>query len=132
MTSLSVPRDRFDNPEEMERRVSAAPPATQGALRTALRYLCEREGPVNLPADRLNLAFDLLDPAERVVACWLHTRTNGKLRRSYGADALKAARAAGYRCQECGFDDVRVLNLEHVDGRVAGTPFGCLCGTATR
>lgn len=127
MNPLSVPLDRFDNPEEVERRVSAAPPASQGSLRTTLRYLYEREGPVNLPVDRLNTAFDLLEPAEQVVACWLQTRTNGKLRKTYGANALRAARAAGYRCQECGFADVRVLNLDHVDGHVPGTPFACLC-----
>jgi hypothetical protein len=82
---------------------------------------------VNLPRERLLRAERHLEAAERIVIRWLYTRTNGNLRSSYGASALRAARASRYRCQECNFGDVRVLNLDHVNGRVAGSPFACLC-----
>src|SRR5262249_44205084 len=98
-----------------------------GSLRTALGYLYKDDGPVNLPRDRLRVAEPHLEAAETIVIRWLYTRTNGSLRSSYGAAALRAARASRYRCEVCKFADVRVLNLDHVNGRVTGTPFACLC-----
>jgi hypothetical protein len=82
---------------------------------------------VNLPRERLLVAEPHLQAAERVVIRWLYTRTNGNLRSSYGASALRAARDSRYRCEACNFGDVRVLNLDHVNGHVANSPFACLC-----
>jgi hypothetical protein len=45
-------------------------------------------------------------------------KSNGSRRRSYGRESLVAARRSRYRCQECGHADVRVLELDHVEGRV--------------
>lgn len=117
----------FNNDSLIKVRVAAAPAAEQGALCTALRYVYKDDGPINLPRSRLLIAEPYLNPAERIVIRWLYTRTNGRLRKSYGAGALRAARSSRYRCQVCDFNDVRVLNIDHVDGHVAGTPFACLC-----
>jgi hypothetical protein len=124
---LSIEADRFNNDHHLETRLAVVPPSHRGALRTALGYLYNDNGPINLPRDRLLLAEVYLEEAERLIIRWLYTRTNGNLRSAYGAVALRAARASRYRCEVCGFADVRVLNLDHVNGRVADTPFKCLC-----
>lgn len=124
---LEVPLERFDNQELLEARVAAAPPAVQGSLRTVLTYLYQSDGPKNLPSDRLALARAQLEPAEWIAAKWLQTRTNGSEKKNYGHGVLKAARAARLRCQACGFSDVRALNMDHVEGRVEGATFACLC-----
>ena len=122
-----IPIDRFDNAQYLESRVSGTDSAEAGSLRTALRYLYLSDGPINLPRDRLKKAEPFLEPAERVVIRWLYTRTNGSLRSRYGAAALRAARRQRYRCEHCGHADVRVLNLDHVEGRGNREQFACLC-----
>lgn len=124
---LTINGSRFNDAAYIETRVAAVPAPDRGSLRTALRYLYLNDGPHNLPAKRLRSAKAHLEAAELLVIRWLFTRTNGRLRNSFGTPALRAARLARYRCQECGFPDIRVLNLDHVDGRVEGTPFACLC-----
>lgn len=126
-TPLVVDAEAFNNHSLIEERVSAVAAGAQGALRTALCYLYQDNGPLNLPRQRLLVAEEFLDDAERVVIRWLSTRTNGSLRKAYGSAALLAARASRYRCEVCGFQDVRVLNIDHVDGRVIGSAFACLC-----
>jgi hypothetical protein len=125
--SYAVPSERFDDQSYIETRVAKAAPADQSALRSALNYLYRSNGPLNLNRAHMKAATAYLDPGEQVVMRWLYTRTNGSLRKTYGATALMAARSARYRCETCSFDDVRVLNLDHVKGRVEGTPFACLC-----
>jgi hypothetical protein len=127
MIELIIDRTRFNDDNYMERRVGLVAADDQGALRTALAYLYKDNGPINLPRDRLLRAKRYLDDAELIVVQWLQTRTNGRLRKSYGTQALRAARSSRYRCAVCSFADVRVLNLDHVEGRVAGTRFACLC-----
>ena len=112
MSSFSIEPDRFDDSEYIESRVAQASDEDQGKLRTALRYLYLTDGPVNLPRDRLLASEPYFDEAEAVLARWLYTRTNGSERRNYGQEALKAARNARYRCETCGFADVRCLNLD--------------------
>jgi hypothetical protein len=124
---IAIVGSRFDDHGYIESRIAIVPDGDRGSLRTALSYLYKEDGPVNLPRDRLLAAEPYLDDAERLVIRWLYTRTNGNLRSTYGAGALRAARASRYRCEVCGFADVRVLNLDHVHGHVAGTPIACLC-----
>lgn len=124
---IAIESSRFNDDEYIESRALAVPVPDRGSLRTALSYLYKDHGPVNLPRDRLRIAEPHLEAAERLIIRWLYTRTNGNLRSSYGAAALRAARTSRYRCEVCEFTDVRVLNLDHVNGRVAGTPFACLC-----
>jgi hypothetical protein len=124
---LSIDATRFNNTGHIEPRVASAPEASRGALKTCLAYLYKDDGPLNLPRDRLLAARPYLEPAELLVVQWLYTRTNGNLRKAYGAESLKAARIARYRRSVCNFSDVRVLNLDHVQRRIQGTPFACLC-----
>jgi hypothetical protein len=126
-TLLSIDRDRFNNDAYVQQRVAAAALPDRGSLQTALKYLYLDNGPINLPRDRLKLTKPYLDEAERVLIQWLQTRTNGSERKNYGKDALVAARQSRYRCEHCGFADVRALNLDHVEGRVTGASFACLC-----
>lgn len=124
---LVIDAESFNNSSLIEARVVGVGASAQGALRTALCFLYQDDGPLNLPRQRLVLAEEFLDEAERIVIRWLYTRTNGSLRKTYGSAALVAARVSRYRCEVCGFPDVRVLNIDHVDGRVVGTAFACLC-----
>jgi len=124
---LSIDESRFNNNCYIEQRVALVAENLRGPLKTCLAYLYKDDGPVNLLRERLLDARSSLEPAELMIVNWLHTRTNGKLRKTYGAESLKAARAARYRCSVCGFADVRALNLDHVHGKVQGTPFACLC-----
>jgi hypothetical protein len=118
---------RFNNNAYIEERVIAADLADRGSVKTALRYLYLDDGPINLPRDRQKIAEKYLEDAERILIRWLATRTNGSERKNYGSRALITARSTRYRCQQCGFSDVRCLNLDHIDGRVDGTEFACLC-----
>jgi hypothetical protein len=119
---------RFGDSKSIETRVEGVPDVAQGSLRTALTYLYMGDGPADLPRDHLKLAERHLDPAERILIRWLWTRTNGRLRKHYGQKSLLAARAAQYRCESCGFADVRVLNLDHIHGRESDADeFACLC-----
>ena len=124
---LSIDRRRFNNDRHIENRVALVRTSDRGSLRSALLFLYIDNGPRNLPRKRLLVAEPYLEPAEQLVVRWLYTRTNGRLRSKYGATALIAARASRYRCSVCKFADVRVLNLDHVSGRVDGTAFACLC-----
>jgi hypothetical protein len=121
-----IPMERFDSADYIETRVSDEP-LVAGLLRTTLRYLYLSDGPINLPRDRLKASKPFLEPAELVLACWLHTRTNGSERKNYGAPALRAARRQRYRCEHCGHADVRVLHLDHIEGRKRQGDFACLC-----
>jgi hypothetical protein len=124
---LTVDHSRFNNEAYIWSRVSSAAPPDRGSLQTALKYLYMDNGPINLPRDRLKTTKPYLDDAERVVIQWLQTRTNGSERRNFGSPALIAARRSRYRCEHCGFADVRTLNLDHVEGRIVGASFACLC-----
>ncbi len=128
ISAFLFPTDRFDNIDEIEKRVVDLEPAVAGSLRTTLRYLyLIADGPINLPRDRMLKAIPSLDAAERVLVRWLYTRTNGSERNRYGSAALLAARTQRYRCEHCGHADVRVLTLDHVEGRRNREQFACLC-----
>lgn len=122
-----IPMDRFDSPSYIEERIAASETSSPGGLRTTLKYLYLSDGPINLPKDRLKAAEPFLEVGERVLVRWLQTRTNGSERKNYGASALRAARAQRYRCEHCGHADVRVLHLDHLEGRGRSGGFACLC-----
>ena len=122
-----IPKERFTDIGFIERRVTLAPEAVRGYLRSVLRYLYEADGPTNLPPERFKPAETYLEPAEVIVARWLRNRTSGGLRKDYGKSALIAARSSHYRCIQCSFPDVRTLHLDHVTGRLSPSAFACLC-----
>lgn len=121
------PIERSDCDDYIEARVLKAPKDISGSLRTTLRFLYLSQGPINLPRKRLKAAEPFLEPAERILARWLYTRTNGSERKNYGGLALEAARRQRYRCEHCGHADVRVLQLDHVEGQKHQGEFACLC-----
>lgn len=123
----AIPIERFDDSEYIEARVHEVPESIRGSLRTALRYLYSSDGPINLPRERLQTAADYVEPRERLLLRWLYTPTNGNLRSTYGSKSLIAARNSRYRCCKCGFDDIRALHIDHVEGRTEGTNCACLC-----
>jgi len=126
--SFSVIEKRFNNLDLIEKRVKRVPADVQGSLRTALKYLYLEKGPINLTRDRLKISISYLEDCEVVLAKWLATRTNGSLRKKYGKNALLAARKAHYKCEQCGYPDVRALHLDHVEGkRNNKSTFACLC-----
>jgi hypothetical protein len=122
-----IPETRFDNKDYIEDRVNLIPSEAKGCLKTALKYLYLSDGPINLPRDRFKVAEIYLELAEIVLAHWLVTRTNGSLRVDYGKESLICARKAHYRCEICGYSDVRTLHIDHVEGRIKGTKFACIC-----
>jgi hypothetical protein len=126
MPIFNIPLNRFDNEIYIKDRVDKAPEEAKGCLRTALKYLYITNGPTNLMLDRYKVAKDYLETTEDILVRWLKTRTNGKLRNSYGKNALIAARNSKYRCEECGFEDIRTLNLDHIHGK-GSKSFKCLC-----
>ena len=84
------------------------------SIRMTARSTCQQE--------TRKAAEPYLDPAERILVGWLAIRTEGYLGDSDGMAEMTAARSARYRREERGYADVRVLNLDEVDGRSA-----CLC-----
>lgn len=127
MAELTIHAQRFNDLAYIEARLLPLPEAHKGSLKTALCYLYMDDGPINIPRDRQKMAERYLEPAELIVIRWLATRTNGSERKHYGARALLAARLSRYRCETCGFSDVRALNLDHIEGRIDGASFACLC-----
>ncbi len=117
---LTIDPGRFNNAAFIKSRLASAD--AQDAVRTALRFLYFDDGPFNLPDDQRKAAEPYLEPAERLLVGWLAIRTKGLLGNSDGKAEMTAARSARYRCQACGFPDVRVLNLDEVDGSLE-----CLC-----
>jgi hypothetical protein len=112
-----VPDGRLNDYELIKQRVDRVPGGSQSALRLVLSYLYLVDGPTNLRNPQYRDAEAYLEPYEIVLARYLKTRTNGTGRSAYGKPALHHARSVGYRCECCGFRDVRALNLDHVDGR---------------
>lgn len=122
-----IPKRRFESLAYIDRRVSRAAKVDRSSLRLVLRYLYLSQGPKNLPRARKKAARPYLDLAETKVVNWLATRTNGSERKRYGSGVLVATRRSRFRCEDCGVADVRVLNLDHVDGRTGPSKFRCLC-----
>jgi len=122
-----IPMDRFDNSLYIDERLAKVGSDVVGALRSAFSYLYLTDGPTNLQRQRLKASEPYLEPAEKMLARWLQTRTNGSERKNYGKAALLAARRQRYRCEHCGHADVRVLHLDHVKGHANHDEFACLC-----
>lgn len=131
MTDASFQLDttRIGNLDAIEARVAEVPESEREALRLALSYLYLVDGPVSIPRDAKSQSEQHLTPVELFVFQWLYKRTDGKLRRLYGPEALAAVKRSRYRCEKCEFSDVRALNLEKTE-HDEGSPrhrFTCLC-----
>lgn len=126
---FSIEKLRFNNGRYVVKRVLAvrAPATVREALHATLGYLYFDEGPAYLPQEWLLTALQHLDAAERVVVRWFYTRSDGRICPRYGSEGVRIARMSRYRCDTCGYADVRVLGLERVKGRPKEIPFACLC-----
>lgn len=122
-----IPVERFNNSDWIEARLIKCEPSDRGSLKTTLDYLYLDSGPINLPLDRFKRAEKYLEMAERTVTRWKITQTNGSGRAKYGTSAGVEARAARYRCRQCGYADVRALHTDHVGGKLSDKGFACLC-----
>lgn len=117
VTEYTVDPKNLDNAEAIESRCAGLEKKEAAALSLMLRYLYLAEGPLNLTNGPFNLSKDHLSDAESIMVKYLKSRTNGNGRRRYGGAALRAARKARYRCEACSNADVRVLVLDHANGR---------------
>ncbi len=117
----------LDNTDAIAARCEGLERNVAVSLKLVLSYLYLTGGPLNLRNPQYNPCAELLSPAELVMTRYLKTRTNGNGRRHYGQAALRAARKAKYRCEACSNGDVRVLVLDHVNGRTDVKNFFMFC-----
>ncbi|MHB8128957.1 MAG: hypothetical protein ACYDEX_08160 [Mobilitalea sp.] len=122
-----IPFERFNNQLHIEERVSSIPKEHQNLFHAVLDYLYNDNGTTNMADNKNHIIEMYLDNTEKIVAKWLKTRTNGSKKRRYGYKSLLSARSARYRCSVCGFPDIRVLELDHIDKDNPDTDFACLC-----
>ena len=122
-----IPSERFNNRSYIEERVSSVPKVHQILFRAVLDYLYNENGTTNMANNKNHIIELYLEDAEKLLARWLKARTNGSYKGKYGYKALLSARNAKYRCSVCGYPDVRVLELDHIEKDNPNTDFACLC-----
>lgn len=128
--SFTLDTTLLGNEPSIDARVAALPEADQDAVRHTLCYLYLPNGPVSISREFKSTSEPHLNAVEHFLLQWLFKRTDGKLRRHYGPAALSVARRAKYQCEQCGFSDVRALNLEQKASNDPDTQrpeFECLC-----
>jgi len=128
-SNFQIDGTNIGNADAIEARVAEVPESDRGPFQLALGYLYLTDGPKSIPREGKNAAEKHLNEAELFVFQWLYKRTDGKLRRIYGANVLDAVKKSRYQCAQCGFADVRALHLEKIELEAeAATPqFVCLC-----
>jgi len=125
----------IDGEDLINSRLAAIDEGSREAVEQVLRYLFVNGGPHSIERSVKTLAEEHLSPAEKFVLQWLYKRTDGKLRRHYGPKVLDAVKRSRYRCERCGFGDVRALNLEKAErgdteagsGSKSSVAIVCLC-----
>ena len=110
-------------------RVAKVPESDQESFQLALGYLYLTDGPKSIPREGKGAAEKHLSEAELFVFQWLFKRTDGKLRKIYGAKVLDAVKKSRYQCAQCGFADVRALHIEKADDEKESgeKQFVCVC-----
>jgi hypothetical protein len=121
-----IPESNFTQ-SYIDSRLSEVIDVDRPFLRSCLNYLYGSTK--TLDKERLVTSEQYLTSAERVLIRWLHTRSNGSERANYGPDCVVVAKASRFRCSQCLNPDVRVLQIDHVNGRGADVEksFDCLC-----
>jgi len=121
-----IPESNFSQ-EYIESRLTSVVASDQAFLKSSLNYLYGTTK--TLDKERLVAAEKYLTSAERILIRWLQTRSNGSERAKYGPECVVAAKKARYRCSHCRNPDVRVLQIDHVNGRGPDVEkaFDCLC-----
>ena len=128
-TSFEIDSSWIGAEDLIDSRLASINEDAREAVSLVLRYLYVIDGPVSIERSVKTLAEEHLSAVETYVLQWLHKRTDGKLRRHYGSGVLDAVKRSGYQCEQCGFRDVRALNLEKAEGADENSParFVCLC-----
>lgn len=119
--------DDYVLPFERFQDASSWPVAEIPASQTVRAFIYTANGSLNLSKATLATALPFLEKREAVAARWLRNKIAGKGRRPYGKSAVRAARLAKFRCESCGNGDVRVLHMDHVEGRKPDSEFMVLC-----
>lgn len=123
---MIIPENRFNNEEYIKGRCQNLDNKDKIALGAVLRYIYSFDAPKNVPINWKSV-FDTLEEREKIIFKWLRTRITSRLRFIYGDNAIRTARESKYKCKRCSIGDVRVLNLDHVNGRDDLTSFQLLC-----
>lgn len=128
-SSFQIEATTIGDRGSIEARVAEVTESERETLNLALSYLYLADGPGSISRDAKSQSEQHLTPVELFVLQWLHKRTDGKLRHIYGSEALTAVKRSHYRCERCGFADVRALNIEKTecDEASAQQRFSCLC-----
>lgn len=128
-SNFQIDRANIDNQPAIDARVAEVPESDREAFQLALGYLYLHDGPTTIPRDGKAAAEKHLNEVERFTFNWLFKRTNGKLKRFYGAPALNAVKKSEYRCVKCGFSDLRALHIEETefDEETQTQNFECVC-----
>ncbi len=125
----------LNNPHNIERRLnnnSECPLRFQPQLKDVLEYIYLASSN-NCSKSKLRKVERYLDIEEIYLSNWLTNKTNdtkGKV--AFGPNAIIEAKEALYKCRECSQNDVRTLEIDHVDGdrsNKARGNFKCLCGS---
>jgi len=119
-----IPARRANSSSYVNRRLSAAPQEIATVLGRCLRYLYLDKR--NIDRATIRRAESSLEPPERLLLRYLQTRSSGSEKKRYGHEAVAEAKAAKFRCRDCGRSDVRVLTLDHVHGN-GSKVFRLLC-----
>lgn len=114
--SFQIDGTLLGNADSIEARIAVSADDEREPLRSVLEYLYLPSGPVSITKENKATAEKYLNVVERFVFQWLYKRTDGKLRRIYGQGALEAVKRCRYLCEQCGFADVRTLNIEKIVG----------------
>lgn len=128
-SNFQIDGTNIGNADAIEARLAEVPQSDRASLQLALGYLYLMKGPKSIPREGKGAAEKHLNEAELLVFQWLYKRTDGKLRRMYGAKVLDAVKKTRYQCAQCGFADVRALHIEklEVEEESAAQEFVCLC-----
>lgn len=125
-SNFQIDASLIDNQAAIDARVAELNESDRETATNILRYLYMTNGPRSIPRDQKLRPELQLSPVEQFVFQWLHKRTDGKLRKLYGAPVLETVKRSRYQCQRCGFADVRALNLEKREQDDQAS-FLCLC-----
>lgn len=131
--------EQIKNQELLQKRIDGVEKKFKNELCKILRYLYSdnAKGTLSKGVHFKHVSSHHLSKAEKKILSWFYTRTNGRLKKSYGPNSIICVKHANFRCCWCQNPDVRVLQIDHVTGRKdeSGSPkriffpwdFQCLC-----
>jgi Zn finger protein HypA/HybF involved in hydrogenase expression len=125
-----IPIDRFNNPAYIEERIKNVTNKT--LFKNILEYLYYDDCTLGFNNKKLNYICNL-EQAEQILVNQLRKYTDGGKKDNGGYKALIQARKVRYRCEKCGYPDVRVMEVDHVTGKKdPNTEYAYLCSNCHR